>query len=261
MRLAFAALLGLPCLVFGQQPPEQHQSGVWDEAFRFAMDSADIASGKSLFEVAKTDVIVQVTKHQYGADMFEITAVQPNYPADLLRKQVTAMCDLGGTPARGLAAGNIAMRGEPGLYSTRATFATNGIIDREKGTLRIGPIVQAFAGAPAPFTVHGMMILFNGEQPTPNVLRTYRTPGIRLQAVALQNPPQVEYRVQLLSQDPKLLQIPETPEPEQKPLPSASIVQRNGVDWLTWVALLAGAGAAGFLVYFLMLRLTAKPGR
>ncbi|HVT13503.1 MAG TPA: hypothetical protein VHE55_14660 [Fimbriimonadaceae bacterium] len=256
MKLVWLAILLLPALVLGQQRP-----GVWDSAFRFVTDSADIASGKSAFLESRTDIIVQVKKHQFGADLFEITAVKPNYPADLLHSQVETMCSLIGVPARGLRVGSVGIAGSPRLTSTRATFATDGVIDRARGVLRVSPIIQAFAGAPEPYTINGISILFNGENPTPNTLRTYNGPGVRLQAIAMENPALIEYRVQLLSQDPKEVAVPDVPEPqsEQKARPTASTVQQNGVDWSLWIPLCVGAVAAGTLVYFLMLRASGKP--
>lgn len=236
----------------------QTHPGVWDTVYRFATDSADIASGKSVFQVAKTQIIVQVSKHRFGADMFEITAVDPSYPPDLLRQQAARIGELAGTPDRGLAVGKVNVGGDPKLASARATFATNGIIDRDKGTLRVSPIIQAFAGAPEPYAVHGMMILFNGERPTPNVLRSFATPGVRLQAVADVDQPSIEYRIQLLSQDPALLDVPDTARTEQKTPPIASTEQRNGVDWSLWIALFVAAIATGVLVYYLMMRASAK---
>ncbi len=256
MKLVWMAILLLPSLVLGQQRP-----GVWDSAFRFVTDSADIASGKPAFLESKTDVIVQIKKHPFGADLFEITAVMPNYPADLLRSQVEKMCSLIGVPPRGLAVGPVGIAGNPRLTSTRATFATDGVIDRKQGILRISPIIEAFAGAPEPYTVNGLSILFNGEQPTTNTLRTYNGPGVRLQAIALEAPTLIEYRVQLLSQDPKQVAVPDAPIPqtEQKTQSTASTVQQNGVDWSLWIPLFAAAAAAGTLVYFLMLRASGKP--
>lgn len=240
------------------------RAGVWDSAFRTITDAADVASGKSLFKVAQTDVIVQVKKHPYGADLIEITTVKPNYPVDLLRAQATKIGELAGTPDRGLIVASSALGGDARLTATRATFATNGIIDRDKGLLHLTPIVQAFAGAPAPYTVHGLTILFNGEQPTSNTLRSFSNAMVRLQAMALQSPPSIEYRVQLLSQDPADLVVPDSAQeapPEQNPGPRASTVQREGVDWGLWIPLILAAGAAAVLVYFVMLRMTGKPAR
>jgi hypothetical protein len=257
MKFIWGIVLILPTLAFGQQG-----SGVWDSTFQFAMDSADVASGKPIFESAKPDVIVQISKHQYGADMFEITAVKPYYPVELLVEQINKMCDIVGVPARGIRAGQAGIGGDPRLTSTRATFATNGIIDREQGILRIEPIIKAFAGAPRPYTVHGLLVLFNGEQPTTHVLKSYMTPGVRLQGASLENPPAVEYRIQLLSQDPKLLEVPDTGvPPEQNQPQTASTVQQTGFDWLLWISLSAAAIASSILVYFFMLRATTKPRR
>src|SRR5579862_9366313 len=94
----FWVLLALPAFASAQRGP-----GVWDSVFNYAMDSSDIASGKSVFQVAKPDIIVQVSKHELsGADMFEIDAVKPNYPPSLLASQVEKLCSILGVPARGL---------------------------------------------------------------------------------------------------------------------------------------------------------------
>jgi hypothetical protein len=256
MRRIWVTALLLPALALGQQ-----RTGVWDRAFAYAMDSADVVSGKSVFQVSRPDIIVSVTKHPVGADMFEISAVIPKYPEALMRQQILKMCEILGVPPRGLIVQTVRVGGESKITSTRATFATNGIIDREHGTLRIAPIVKGFAGAPEPYTLHGMTIMFNGEQPSPNVLRSYSTPDIRLQAIANENPPVVEYRIQLLSQDPHELDLPDSNAVEQKATPTASTVQQNGVDWSLWIPLLAAAVAASVLVYFILLRSAAKPRR
>lgn len=254
MKFLWALIVCLPALALSQ-------GGVWDSAFRTAMDASDVASGRSVFQVARPDLIIQVEKHRVGADMFEIVAVDPSYPAELLQEQANKMCDLLGVPARGLLVGKSTITGNPRLSSTKATFATDGVIDREKGILRIEPILKAFAGAPAPHTVRALTIMFNGEKPNPNVLKSFETEGLRLQAIANENPPVIEYRVQLLSQDPAQLSVPDAAPVEQKPVPSASTVQQNGVDWTLWISLFAAAAAASILVYFLMLRSTAKPRR
>jgi len=256
MKLLSALFILLP-LAAGAQAGQ----GVWDSVFRYAMDSADIASGKSIFEVSKPDVIVEVAKHELsGADLFTVTAVNPNYPASLLESQAEKMCSLIGVPARGLQVGTAQIAGA--ITGTRATFGTNGVIQRDKGVLRISPIIQAFAGAPEPYTVHGLTILFNGERPGASALRSYSNENVRLEAIALTNPPVVEYRVQLISQDPTALAVPDSSEPlEQKTKPTASTERQGGVDWSVWIALGVAAVAAGVLVYFFTLYVSTKPNR
>lgn len=239
----------------------QEKTGVWDEAFHQTMESADAASGRVPAPLPTPDIIMQVSKHRFGADMCRITAVPADYPAELLRAQVNKMCELLKSPARGLAVGSARVGTDASLTSTTATFATDGIVDTAKGTLRLEPIVKAFAGAPEPHTVDGITILFNGIAATPQMLRKLDTAAIRLDAIANENPPVVEYRIQLLSQDPDALQLPDVAEPEQNRDLTASTQQQNGVDWTLWVTLLLGAVAAGILVYFLMLKASARPGR
>src|SRR5579871_4178584 len=152
MRRVIAIIALLPTLAFGQS-----RSGAWDAIADYAGQSADIASGKSVFQVSKPDILVQVRHHPLGADIFEISAVQPNYPGQLMADQVNRLCQILNDPPRGLQVFS-AQIGD--IRSTRATFATDGVIDPAHGVLRIEPIIQAFAGAPAPNTVHGLTILF-----------------------------------------------------------------------------------------------------
>lgn len=254
LQLFLACVLGLLCV-----STAQNANGVWDEAFQTAMDASDLASGKSLFNVARPDLIVQIRPHPMQADIFEITTVNPDYPPDLLQAQVEKLCSLAGASPRGLKVERTAIGGDPRLATTKASFATNGIIDQQKGTLNIEPILRAFAGAPEPHTIDGITIMFNGVKATPNMLRTFTNTAVKLQAIANENPPVVEYRVQLLSQDPDAILVPSGAPTEQKPPPVASTVQQKGVDWTLWIALLVGAAAAGILVYFLMLRTSTKP--
>lgn len=256
MRRILLAIGLAPMLTFAQ-------GGVWDTVAKNLEDAADVASGKSVFQVAKPDIIIQVSKHRFGADMFEVAAVNPAYPPELLKSQLAALCDSIGVPARGLVAGKASIGGDPNRSATKASFATDGIIDREHGILRIEPIIKAFAAAPAPFTVHGLMISFNGESSGPSILKSFSSPGLRVQAIADQNPPAIEYRVQLLSQDRSQLNLPEpppAPTPEQRGVADTSTDRREGVSWILWLALILGAAAAAVLVYFITMRATAKPG-
>jgi hypothetical protein len=239
----------------------QDRGGAWDALFRYAMQSSDLASGKTVAEVARPDVIVQITRHRLGANMFEVTAVTPGYPTDLLHAQVEKLGQLAGSGVRGVAVGQYTIGGDRKLTFTKATFATDGIIDRERGILHVTPIIQAFAGAPAPYTVSGMQIIFSGETAGPKTLKSYSSPGVRLQAKENASPPMVEYRIQLLSQNPADLIVPDESVPEQNAPKIASTVQRSGFDWGLWIPLLFAAAAASILVYFLIVRAAAKPRR
>lgn len=208
----------------------------------------------------RPDIVVQVAEHRMGADMFVVTAVEPGYPVDLLRNQVKRMCELGGTPARGLAVGPVDLSGDPKLAFTKATFATNGFIDQKSHVLRLEPIAKAFAGAPAPHTIHVLAVTFNGEAVGPATLKSFTSDSVRVEATANQNPPVVDYRIQLLTQNPEAIRIPDRAQAEQKPAADASTV-RGGMDWGLWIILIAAAAAAALLVYFFTLRATAKPRR
>jgi hypothetical protein len=254
IQILVAFILGLSSFSVAQE-----RTGVWDEAFQTASDAADLASGKSVFNVARPDVIIQIKHHTMGTDIFEISTVIPNYPPELLQAQVEKLCSILNVPARGLQVIKAGISGDSKVTTTRATFGTAGIINLEQGIVNLEPILQAFAGASEPNTVDGITIMFNEMKATPHMLRSFSSTAVRLQAISNENPPVVEYRVQLLSQDPAAIKVPSSAESEQKAPPVASTVQQKGVDWTLWIALIGGAVAAATLVYFLMLRTSTKP--
>lgn len=208
----------------------------------------------------RPDIVIRIAKHRMGADMFVVSAVAPGYPVDLLRRQVQRLGELGGTPVRGLGVGPVDLSGDPKLAFTKATFATNGFIDQKNHILRLEPIAKAFAGAPSPYTVHGIAVTFNGEAVGAATLRSFASDAVKVEATFNRNPPVVDYRIQLLTQTPEAIHIPDRAQAEQKAAADASSV-RGGWDWRLWIILIAAAGAAALLVYYFTLRATARPRR
>lgn len=201
----------------------------------------------------KPDVTIVVREHSIGADMFEITMSRSDYPADLLRSQVSEMGRLLSSPPRGLAIGEVKLDpANPSLTFLKARFAVDGVIDRPGGVLRLEPVLKAFAGAPEPYTVHGLLILFDGERPNPSTVKSHRSDSVEGEGTFTASPPLIEYRVRLKSQDPSKIAFPEK-VPEQRPVQNPSD-EKTGTPVLFWSAVVVAGLAAGALVYLALLR-------
>lgn len=215
----------------------------------------------SVFKSSVPDVSIHIHKHSTGADMVEITARAEGYPADLLLQQIQKLGEYLHSQPRGIDVGQYNPDpGNPSLAFTKGEFAIDGIIDRREGTLRINPIVQSFAGAPKPWTIHGVEILFQGELTTSKMPRHWNSqvvPGEgRFEGLSDSRLTGVEYRITLLSQDPSKFDIP---EPWQKPTQeSQKKVQASAMDLTSIIVFIVAAVAVGALVYCLLLRVKPK---
>lgn len=196
------------------------------------------------------DVVVFLRHHTTGADVVEISMVDADYPAALLTKQVDDLCSRLKVDPIGLQVyTDQLVAGNPKLQFLHATFATAGITGND-GSINLTPLIQAFAGVPAPHTVKGMNVIVDDFTPTAKTIKDYPGPGAIVQGRVDSNPPDVEYQIQLLSQNPSDINIRVgAPPVEQK---SRRPADQGGNAILVWsLAILAGLGAAA-LVYFLV---------
>lgn len=199
---------------------------------------------------------VVIRRHELGAEVVEITMIRRDYPSRLLYDQAMKIAEYAGSTMRGLQVfrANYGAAGERFAF-LKATFSVDGLADVKNGRFNLEPIVRAFAGAPAPFTILGLSINYYGYTPGADALKTYSSNAVRLTGSATSSPRAVEYRVALLSQDQSRIKIPTrvAPEPaEARPAPS----RPNGP--LLIVAIVAGSAAAGALVYFALLGRTRE---
>ncbi len=206
-----------------------------------------------LFDSIRPDVSFVIREHATSADLVEVTALNADYPADLLRRQLQAMGELLGSMPRGLHLFRYQMDPEkPSLTFLKATFAVDGLIDRRRRVLRLSPILKAFAGAPEANRIQGISVLFAGETPNENVVRRFSSEALTAIARVIEQPPGIEYRVALRKQDPKVLDFPdERVEPSTAKEPS---LPQTGPPAYTWVAIGVAGIAAGALVYSLLRR-------
>lgn len=202
----------------------------------------------------RPDISVVVSEHQTTADMVEVTALRDDYPIELMREQCERLGAILGAPVRGLQVTKTPLSSDdPKLAFVKAKFATNNIIRREDRTLHVQPILRAFAAAPDPFTVKQIQVVFAGERPNEQTVRTLSKPGV-LNAVARASnaPAGIEYSIELLTQDPDKIVFPERLE---KPEPLQEEQPEKGSNQTVLIALLAIAAVSlGALVYSLFLR-------
>jgi hypothetical protein len=149
---------------------------------------------------------------------------------------------------------------DPNFAFVTATFAIDGIVDTKSNTLKIEPMLKAFAGVPPPHTVQGFTIDFENISPSTATLQRYSVPGV-LQAEGryTDQPPMkgLEYRIKLLTQDPAKVVMPDQFSPKPPSVPAKKPAEKNNSVLLIGVFVIAGL-AAGALVYFALLRAGTK---
>jgi hypothetical protein len=216
------------------------------------------SSNVSVFLSVKADVLVTVTKQKMGGDLVEIIPVAQDYPPTLLAKQIAALSRFLGSEPRGTQMYRYEIeQGRPDLTYLEASFGVDGVIDRENGRLAIAPFLKALAGAPAPYTIHGISLIFDDERPTPRTIRTYKSSSVRAEAITSSSPLSIEYRIELLTQDPREISFPdEYTKPPEETTPPAKANRTVLIIALCAVAALTG----GALVYLALLR-GAPPAR
>lgn len=208
----------------------------------------------SLFSTVRPDVIVIVREHETTAEMVQVTVLKEGYPPNLLKGQIDRLASYLGATARGIQISSPNLGTKQKVSFLRADFATNGLIDRELGLVRLGPIVRAFAGAPDPYTVTGLKIAFENERTTKKMHRKLPIPEVLdLEGRASTTPPGIEYQVKLITQDPEKIDIPdEYKAPANQPASSEPSSTPNRA-LLVGLFVLAGV-ALGALVYLALLR-------
>lgn len=210
---------------------------------------------------AAWDVIVTVRKDRVGADLVTVGARSAGYPADLLRSQMMALGERLGRSARGVAVvPQTARPGDDSATVLRGSCAVDGLIDPTNGHLAVAPIAQAFAGAPEPYTVHRLLVSFDGVTPGPRTV-AYHTAGANsdLAFSGRQVGSSVEYDVELRSQNPARLVVHEAEAAAQASAPPGKKPAGHAADPLTLALFVVAALAAGALVYCGLLLVGRRP--
>ncbi len=210
----------------------------------------------SLFLTVRPDITVVVKAHATGANMVEITVLNPNYPPELLHERILQLGRNLGTEARGIVTGKYPLSGnDPKMVFVKGMFSINGLMDSNSNTMRIEPFLKAFVGDPEPLQIKGFSMLFEGIRPNERTVRTFETQALRAEARILNSPkPAIEYRIEVLAKRPDQIEFPDRlPEPKPVQIPSHS---DDGFPFVGWIGIGAAALGAGALVYLSLL----KPG-
>jgi len=191
--------------------------------------------------------------------MVTITVADKDYPLELLKAQSQKMASILGSEARGL---SVMLSGsDPKFKFVKANFATDGIIDRENGVVRLEAIVRAMLGVPAPHTISAFLITLENEAPVEKQsLQTFSSDAVVLRAHASENPKGLEYRIVALTQDPEKVTIPgRFNEPERKVVKEAS-PHSSGPGWVPLALIVVAGASGGALVYFALSGRSSRGG-
>lgn len=196
----------------------------------------------------RPDIVITVKKSDVVADYVRLQALNPDYPADVLRAQIEAFGRCNGTQIRGLDVTYAGSEG-PGRILT-ATFATDNLMNVAEGTLELNAFAKAFAGAEAPYTVSRLAVMYEGFVPKPNVtVAEWDDSSVEVSSHYDKNMKLVDYRVTLKTQDPEKISIPKVLTEPTKTAENPSSVVIN--PW-SIAAVVGGAALLGVLVYFVL---------
>lgn len=213
-----------------------------------SLGRAQSPSSANLFQTVRPEVFVVVRKHATGADLVEVTMVDPSYPSSILRDRVNRLGEYLGSPVRGVFVTDPKLPGYSG--STKATFGVDGVI--QDGKFRLTPIARAFAGLEKPNQITGISVVFEKQKPTVDTVKDYRSAAVDVQADSQPGSIGIEYRISLKDQNPEKIEIPDSALAVVKG--PNQIVPPGGPDTATYVLIGLAAVAVGALVYSLTLR-------
>lgn len=209
------------------------------------------AGDLSLFLTMRPDVIIMIQARQ-GGELVEIRTGKPGYPTELLTEQINKLSQLLGKQA------TVEYIQRAPDKTLAARFGIVGLIDVKARRYRLAPLAKAFAGAPEPFTIQGIHITLNGEAGYEDDIGRYtRSGAFEIEALRSEGGPlpMLEYRIKLLTQDARQLDIPEKFE---KPAGPRDEVSKQTSPVPFYVLLGVAAAAAGVLVYLALLRASTR---
>ncbi|CAN5438775.1 hypothetical protein BH11ARM1_BH11ARM1_09560 [soil metagenome] len=218
---------------------------------------ASLSLGQGLFETLKPDLLIVVSKHP-ASDNVEVMNQAPDYPKDLMLKQVERLGELLNSPARGTMVQPFEIiEGNPKTAGTKIIFAVTGLINKEANTLGLQTLARAFALGPKG-QPNKLWIQYSTEGASTALVQKFESETVALQA---HSDPifGLEYKIDIRTQDPDKIVIPEgqaaidfrAKPPSPPPAP-------KGIDRTVIILILVAALALGALVYSLLLRPRSK---
>lgn len=222
-----------------------------------AAPNGSVNSADSAFMSARPQILVSVRKHRLGADLFEISAVSSSFPAEVLKQDIINFGTRLGSAPRGLMVFDNPIDTTSGtpLDFIKATFAVDGFMSQDK--IRLGALAAAFAGGQGPGRVDALDVVLSGISANSQLIAAYdgpdpKSPAVTVLAKAFSNPPGLEYRIILHSQDPAQIIIPDNADQAASVQKTAS-GSRVSLPVLIGLVL-AACVAAGIVVYNLISR-------
>lgn len=202
------------------------------------------------------DAIVSVRRLPRGGELVSVGMRSSTYPPEVLRRQLNNLGQILGSGARGVTVRADSFRpGDPAATVIKGSCGVDGLIDRASGALNVQAVAQAFAGVAAPDTIHRLVLSFDGEVPGAKTIQRYTSPGLAVFGRSLGS--SVDYDVELRTQDPTKLVIPDTKTAEAA-LAAAKQPPKlvsKPADPVVYVLVAVAGLAAGALVYCLILML------
>jgi hypothetical protein len=216
--------------------------------------AAGIAHGQDVPQpdAGGQQIVVLVREHAMGPEILQISAVKPDYPSDLLEKQINSLAQNLGSQIRGLTIYyEELVPGDANMRFLKSSFSVDGLI--EDGDLKLTPLLKAFAGAPEPYTVHGLRIIVEGVPPKPDRVKYFDPKTLSVEAKFDKDPPTTEYEVQLKTQNPGEITVSnKAPAAESTNRGETAPSGPNPV--LVWTLVVVAGLAAGALVYSVVIR-------
>lgn len=218
------------------------------QAWGQATDPAEVAP----------DLLITVREHPTTAEIVEATARDHAYTAERMRAAAERLGARTGSPPRGLDVKMVAVGVPEGRKLARGYFATDNLIDREKGTIDLTSIVQAFCEPKGDPPVKNLAIILDGERPVVDKTpKHYRDGKVWMRAAASDDPPSIEVRVSLQTDSLEGVAIP-TDSGERPPASRPADQPAQTSQALLWALVVLAGLAGGALVYSLLARRPAR---
>ena len=196
-----------------------------------------------IFKSVRPEATIVVRKHNTGADLVEVTLLDPKYLDADLRQKIETLGSLIGSVPRG----TTIFHQDSGISGSflKGKFAVDGLIHGGIDRFALAPIIKAFAFGEKP--VRQFSVIFDNETPDSNLLRRFKAPGdsFMFEAISTSMPTGIEYRVIVSTNDANLIHIPVKGEKVVAAVKQSS----SNIDPLVVVLVLAGSIATGLLVY------------
>ncbi len=193
-----------------------------------------------------------IREHQTGANMVEITVLEPFYPPGLLKSQVQKMSEYLDSSPRGLQVYHHQLSSsQPKLRFLKATFAIDGLIREDKQTFRLEPILKAFAGASDPYTLRLISLHFSEKKPGPKTLKFFSSKALEIKGNVHAGPEGIEYLIEYRSQNPDEIKVPEEVLPLNQ-IKNHSSQTKNSWKVFEILGLIGACLVLGVGIYFML---------